>query len=208
MKRKTFGMLLVILSSFALVNCGQSSGNAPSISSGSSGGDGDGGGGTTACNPCKIFATSATYQGDFGYFLGSIAAADQACASDTNKPSDGSTYKALIMSPSRSLTTDWVLHPSTTYVRADGTTVITSTGTDGKLDTLNFSNSITGTSTYFWTGIKTGWVANTSASCDTWGDGTSSFSGAVGNGSSTGYASIGGTAKACDSSYGFYCVQQ
>lgn len=206
MNNKTIGKLLVILSSFALVHCGQSSGNAPSISGDSTGG---GGGSSGACNPCKIFTTSSTYQGDFGLTANSsAAAADAACSRDSNKPNDGSTYKALFMSPTRDLSSDWVLHPNTTYVRADGTTVITSTDSSGKLDTLNFTNSISATADYYWTGIKTGWATNMTSNCDLWGDGTNSFTGAVGNGSSTGYASVGATGKTCDNSYGFYCVQQ
>ena len=202
MKRQMMMKAFFILNCLILANCGQTSGNAPGLSSN------DGGGGnTSACNPCKIFGTAATYQGDFAYFHGSIAASDNACATDANKPNDGSTYKALIMSGSRTLTNDWVLHANTAYQRVDGT-AIGSTDTDGKLITTPLTNSITGTADNFWTGIKTGWVANTTANCDTWGDGTSSFMGTIGSGNSTGYTSIGGATRSCDNAYKFYCVQQ
>lgn len=205
MNRQMMIKALFILNCFILASCGQSSGNAPSLSSDSGGG---GGSSPTACNPCKMFVTSTTMQGDFAYFQGTISAADGHCASDSNNPRDGSTYKAFIMVGSnRNLTTNWVLHANTAYQRVDGTP-IASSDSNSKLDITNLSNTITATSQYYWTGIKTGWIENTSSNCDTWTDGTSASAGSVGRGDGTGYSVVGGVSRSCDNLFGFLCVQQ
>ena len=205
MNKKLMINAFFIFSGLVLASCGQSSGNAPSISSqtGGGGSGGSGGGGSTACNPCKIFGTAVQYSGD----ILAVGSADNYCASDANKPSGTSTYKVLYIDPGyRDLSTNWILHTNTAYVRPDGTAIGT-TDSSGKLPNP-LTNSITGqTSTYYWTGISASWTGSTS-NCADFTDGSNGSVGIVGRGDFLTIAAVSATGKTCDNSYSLYCVEQ
>lgn len=201
---KNFYKGLVLVGSLALASCGQSDGY------GTTGSGGNGGASSVTCNPCRIFSTNSTSQGNFG----SADAADAVCAADSNKP-NSSTYRAIVVAPDRSINSaTWPIKSGVTYVRADGSTTI-STGDSSGFLTLPLTNSvITTSSTYHWSGIEIAGaptMAPSTNNCNNWSSNSNSDDGATGTGSLTasyGWVGMNSTGRDCDQSYRFYCVEQ
>lgn len=161
--------------------------------------------GLSSCNPCTIFVTSVNTAPAAG-----VAGMDALCM--TQKPVDApsapaGTYRALVMAEdgSRSLTSNWVLHPSTPYTSyANGP--IGTTDAMARMPAA-LSNNIGTVSTYVWTGINaTGWTAFPSATCTSW---TGSGNGRYGDAGATDATAFSLNNTLCSSSpYYLYCVQQ
>lgn len=156
----------------------------------------------------RMFLSAKTNTGVFGVSeSAAIVAADAICNADANKPVGSGTYKALLVNSSRIACTtpfcsggnaehtDWVLSPTTQYVRTDGTSIGTSdanglfTTFDHQISAYNNDQPWIGLSFYLdWT-IQTddpdnsnfycnGWVSS-SGYGGAWAPNESDFSGAV-----------------------------
>lgn len=176
------------------------------------------------CNPCKMFVTATSVQGNFG----SASMADLICANDVNKPNDGDTYKALIaygngsrracttancMTGGKSENTDWVLHASTSYTRVDGTAIATTDGA-GIITSFPIANAVSTTAAIeAWTGFTnaTAWTSAAADNCTNWtsvsGSAPPSGSSGIVN-STTNFNSVFAFTYNCNQSKRFICVQQ
>lgn len=129
----------------------------------------------------KIFVTAVNRNGN----LGGISGADAICASDANKPSGGSTYKAMVVDGSTRVActsnncatsgtsehVNWVLLPSTRYVRASDSQDIGTTTSNGVFTSLTGSYAATGGNSganRLWTGFDGNWVADNTRDCSNW----------------------------------------
>lgn len=194
---KILGSLTLVL----LTGCGKDEGYAPGSASVA--------GGTVAppCTTCRIFVTASAYDGN----LGGPAGADAKCMVDANKPVGGSAYKALVMASGvRSLTLDWVMKPSRTYFRPDGSTAIATTTVNGDFSTL--TNPFGGAALFAHTGFGSPnpWtVSSTNFNC------LGYTSNSAANYSNVGYVDnaslsygVGGGGQPCNDPHRLYCVEQ
>lgn len=166
---------------------------------------------------CMIFATAANATVNAG-----IAGLDTNCSSDTRKPSNGRTFKALVSDGTnrRACTNancstgtgehlDWVLKPSKEYRRIDGTTVIGTTTANGVFSfplTNVFQTTITGTNSIV-TGLNTNWTSNANDCADwTTNAGGTSTSFAVHDDLTS--ASLSAGTQACNNVSKVVCVEQ
>jgi hypothetical protein len=178
-------------------------------------------------NVYRVFVSSATHNGNFatGYSNG-ILGADAFCNSDSNK-TDNVTFKAMMVDSGgnrRACSTqncgggvseniNWVLKPSSTYVRASDNQSIFSTNTSGIFVFGTLTNSF-GTGLSYWTGFSSGgsneWVASATNNCSNWGSSSSGGSARVGDGSSTSYTSLVnvGLTLTCNNLGRVVCVEQ
>jgi len=164
-------------------------------------------------NDSSVSAVSKTYKifvtaGDHTGSVGGVTAVDAICMADTNKPADTSTYKALLGSSTRQApSTDWPLKASTTYVRADGTTVIGIT-TAGSVFSFPLTNAIDPSVFNVWTGLNPDWSPDTN-NCSEWTSAASGVAAGSGLAEDTSDLSIGaGDSLNCASTIAFYCVEQ
>ena len=174
---------------------------------------------TAAATFKKIYVTDLSYTADLssGGMANEIVVADGFCASDTNKPSGGGTYKAMIVSSLRVACTtancgggtgehtDWVLAPSTEYRQADGTTVIGTTTANGVF-TFPLTNAV-GASAIVMTGLNTDWTSATD-NCTDW---STSVAGdyVAGEASSTSNTFLNnGSLESCATVRPLICVEQ
>ncbi len=151
----------------------------------------------------RIFVTSVSTNGFLGA-LGGIAGADALCAGDANNPGGG-IFKAMIMSPSRHLSLDWVLQPDTKYYRTDGTTFIGQTG-PAKIFIFPLSNQIETSLHQVWTGMD-GAGNPHSDNCNGWTD-DGGFMGARGNSNSLNTEVYNNSSDPCNMPLKLYCVEQ
>nr|WP_269155358.1 DUF1554 domain-containing protein [Leptospira mtsangambouensis] len=169
---------------------------------------------------CKIFATAAT-----AIKTGGISGFDNQCQNDTNKPSGGGTYKALASdgvnrracstancSTGVSENIGWVLKPNKEYRRKDGTTVIGTTNASG-IFTFPLTNSMEIISNLVVTnGIATGFVSDWTSSANDCLDWTSNAGGnlsTTGTWTSTNSGAIdGGGTSGCSNTHMLVCVEQ
>ncbi|TDY72643.1 uncharacterized protein DUF1554 [Leptospira meyeri] len=177
--------------------------------------------GTCATNGfCKMFATAGAATKNAG-----IAGLDNNCQTDTNKPSGGGTYKALVTdgvnrkacttancSGGTSEHIGWVLKPNKEYRRKDGTTVIGTTTANGVfsfpltnsveiLANLVITNGIV-------TGMNADWTSNAS-DCLDWTTNAGGNSTTFGTWDSTGSGLIGGVGTSgCSNVHMLVCVEQ
>lgn len=117
-------------------------------------------------NAYRIFVTASTYDGNLmGTSTDGPSGADSKCNSDSNKPTDGSTYKAVLTDvnnrnacvtnancTSSTENINWAMRANSAYARIDGTALF-STNTAGIYIFGSMSNSFGGGQ--FWTGIST-----------------------------------------------------
>lgn len=96
----------------------------------------------TSCSAgyCKMFVSLANATLNAG-----VSGLDSQCASDTNKPSGGATYKAMVADGTNRIActtpncatggtsehTNWIFKPNKEYRRSDGTTIIGTTTANG-----------------------------------------------------------------------------
>lgn len=174
-------------------------------------------------NAYRIFVTSSTYDGNLigSATLGSTGA-DAKCNADGNKPSDGSTYKAMITDvtnrsacsvsvncASSSENIDWVLKANSAYARTDGTPLFT-TNSAGIFVFGVMTNSFSGGGQY-WTGISTvsQWMPSGGGNnCNKWTSNSGGLNGNYGDGAVTSYTAIAIAASACSALKSILCAEQ
>lgn len=169
------------------------------------------------CTNCRIFISSIVSTGA----VNGIAGADAICASDSNKPTQA-TYKAILVDGTtrRACTTanctnpaeniNWVLHPNTAYVQADGTTAIFTTNSAGifNFQSDTASNGINATLTAVWTGLNNNWTDTATYNCTSWTSSSNGDSGFTGQSNSTSQGLIAFSTNGCDTTAPFYCAEQ
>ncbi|EPG66178.1 DUF1554 domain-containing protein [Leptospira wolffii] len=143
------------------------------------------GGSCSTTGPCKVFVIAAT-KADVG---GGLSGLDSQCNSDSNKPSGGGTYKALVVDGTNRVActsancatsgtsehVDWVLRANKKYVQSDGTTVIGTTTSKGIFSfplSNPFQTTVSGTNLTV-TGLNTNWTSG-SNNCTGWSTASSS----------------------------------
>ncbi len=166
-------------------------------------------------NEFVIFATSTTTMGN----TGGIAGADAICNADANRPFTSSTYKAFLVDGAarRACTSkdcqtsgngehiNWVLAPSTSYYRANGSTLIETTTAVATFN-FNMSAAITGSGVSYFTGIKPDYTTDGGNYCASW-TGTGGH-GKIGTGNETGSKAISNNNQNCNDSFALLCVEQ
>ena len=180
----------------------------------------------------KTFVTAATFTGDIkaaGGQATGIASADYLCMNDTNTPTDGSTYKAMLVDGTVRVACgsgnyncsdgtigqkDWVFKPNTTYTQSDGTTPIFTTDANGVFDfgealTNTLTNSFDISASTYYTGLLGDWTLNVEGMCLYWakGDFGPGGIGSYGLGDQTNYSSIAGS-DSCEYFRRLICVEQ
>lgn len=161
----------------------------------------------------RTFVSSAASIGN----LGGIAGADAVCNSDAAKPSitpniykamivDGTTRKASTTTNAGDGQIDWVLLPSTSYFRTNGTTQIMTTNANGIFPFGTLTNSFETAAIPYWTGLNTNWTTSANT-CSNWS--SMAGNGQVGQATPTTNASISGASSPCNGAVPFLlCVQQ
>lgn len=149
----------------------------------------------------KIFITQSPVTGNFG----GPAMADGRCATDPQKPTG--TFRALVADGTDRVGTpgiqnDWVLKPSLTYARLDGTVIGTTNAS--AVFTFPLSAPISPTPDIVWTGIAANWAAG--SDCGKWT--SQAVTGSVGESSSVTVTAFTQSAPTCNLSYKLICVQQ
>lgn len=181
------------------------------------------------CTTCKMFvtnngSTANTYTP--GTSFSSVNAADALCASNAAFLSYAGTYKAVIVDgiQRRACTSincansglaeqiDWVLHPSTSYVQANGGAAIATTSSTGVFAT-NLTGLISAITSGYWTGISesgswswqtsantcSGWTTNSAASSASYGVSTWTDARAI---------AISSAIAACNTANSLLCTEQ
>ena len=155
----------------------------------------------------KIFITASSFTGN----LGGVSGADSLCNSDANKP-DASIYSALLFATTRTFSAGWPLLPNTPYYRDDGTTLISTTDSSGRLMAAG-SNSPSDTRIdKAWTGMRLDpWcstLSNCTWTCGDWTNGSSGWGDTGRDFLSDAYYSFANTNSGCSTPRYLYCVQQ
>ena len=179
---------------------------------------------TTVTVTKRVFVTALTYDGDLdtNNDTNAMPEADAFCMGDANYPATG-TFKAMLVEGTnrRACTTancsggtaehiDWVLKPTTAYVRAVGGLVIMTTNANGVFPFGTLTNSMGAGGATYWTGLAADWTVDAKI-CTGW---TSNAGGAnqgnKGLESSTSSLSVGGAGglPQCNNTYTLLCVEQ
>lgn len=161
-----------------------------------------------------LFVTDAGSTGN----LGGVSGADARCNASPVKPAGTGPYKAMLVDGSARVActsalcgaggvsehVDWVLQPSTDYVRPDGTAIGTTTS-------VGIFTSVTvgvGTNnSEVWTGLSSSWTG--SSNCGSWTDGTGGALGNIGLADDTSTGLIAMYLQYCDrTNVLIYCAEQ
>jgi hypothetical protein len=171
----------------------------------------------------RIFGTSSTHDGDFDSGSGGIAGADAFCMADSNKPASG-TYKAMLVDgTSRVACTssfcsssgvaehvDWVMAPSTMYVRGDETPVgVTNSAGVFAFPVIASIGDVGFPSGKTWTGMdydQRNWKYRSGCTCSGWT--STSGNGCYGSNNDSNDNMIDYLYDACSGSYRLFCVEQ
>lgn len=171
-----------------------------------------------AASVYRIFITAATYNGN----LGGVSGADTKCDTDSVRPNDGSTYRALVVdnsSTSRRACTssncvnpaenlNWAFKSNTQYVRSSDSTAIMTTNSAGVFPFGTLNNSFTsGATVSYWTGLRNDWQSS-SNDCSDWTNSSSGLNGRTGDSSATDSTSIRNNTPACNTQWYLLCVEQ
>jgi len=148
--------------------------------------------------------------------------ADQKCMSDSLKPDSQTIWKAMISAGSlrracqvdncgisgSGENIDWVLRPSTNYIRAADNQLIGTTSTAG-IFVFNTLNPFGTGSDPVWTGLESAprWTPNTFLNCNSWTEG-STGEGQIGSPASNSVFAISNGPWTCNSAARLYCVEQ
>jgi hypothetical protein len=167
------------------------------------GATGSGSKGGTVGDGDYIYVTDSKYSGD----LNGVSGADGHCNSnDANKPSGAGSFKALIVTPARSVAVgDWPLKANQQYIRGGDRLIIGKT-TAGKIFNFPLSVSFGTTGTAVWTGMNTSYTAATS--CTNFTDGTVGTQGTFGTANSKSNTAISSGVTPCTTQYSLICVEQ
>lgn len=181
---------------------------------------------------CYVFATSATFDGDFGGGQSGHHAACQAAADTAGGVFAGRVWRAWITDFSGpGNPSNWPTFSSFPYILRDGTQIASSFEDlielpgilDNPIDQDEFGNPLVGT-TLVWTNTNVRGdrqtIIGTSSftdTCDNWNDNSSGRTGSVGNANSvddawttcnTTACGSPGLDRGCDNSYRLYCFEQ
>ena len=218
MKHSKVVSIFLMVTAFAVSSCGKvldgNTSDGVSLEQAAREGDAGSGGGSSVCTTCKIFVTASGFTGS----LGGVAGADAKCMSDANYPGHG-TYKAMIVDGSSRVActsancsggtsehTDWVLHPTTSYTRVDGTQI--GTTTSAGIFSFPLSASISTVGNWTLTGLAATWTANGSR-CLNWTSGVHAQLGQAGFSDHTDSGTIASATIFCDfATAGLFCVEQ
>jgi hypothetical protein len=168
----------------------------------------------------RIFLTADVVSPIFGSGSAGMSAADAVCNDSTApaKPTDGGTFKALIVGSTRKACTtadcgggasenlDWVLAPNTAYYQHDGSDkdLIGTTNAKGIFD-FPLTAAFGSYSATVITGLNTDWT-NSTDNCTDWNSGIANYS--IGSSSATGSTSISNSTVSCGDSNRLMCVEQ
>ncbi|HBS06640.1 MAG TPA: hypothetical protein DEA96_16845 [Leptospiraceae bacterium] len=150
---------------------------------------------------------------------GGISALDSQCSSDSNKPSGGGTYKAMVADGTNRIActtancsggtgehTDWVLKPSKTYQRSDGTTIGTTTA-NGVFSfplTAAISTTVVGTNSTV-TGLNNDWTSSAN-DCSNFSSAGANTSNGLHDSTSNNLLTVG--SSGCGNTMKIICVEQ
>jgi hypothetical protein len=166
-----------------------------------------------------IYITAATYSGDMAPGATGIAGADAECNSAANLTTAGltttGTYKALLVDGTARVAcinanctptnagdfVDWVFEANTNYYRANGTTLIQTSGAN-RLLPFNLLNAMGAGSV--WTGLSPSWT--TGVTCTAWT--TTAGTGAFGDAGSSTITALESASFGCTNTFNLACVQQ
>ncbi|MCB1323987.1 MAG: DUF1554 domain-containing protein [Spirochaetales bacterium] len=169
----------------------------------------------------RMFVSTTTTTG----FMSGIANGDGICQTDANTNGLSGTYKAMIANgvgtlrrASLSANTgdgqlDWVLRANTVYYRSDGSTIISTTGSNALLS-VPLQNSISSGAGQYWSGMNADWTTGVDSCADSGAEGWTFVGAGAGNGdvgdvSATSTAAIRTTSVACSTGGLFLvCVEQ
>jgi hypothetical protein len=162
-----------------------------------------------ACNPCRVFVTSTTHQGD----LGGLAGADAICQARAGEAGLPGTYLAWLSDDAASPATRFPTHSAGPYELVDGTTIADDWAdlTSGDLDApinLTETGGSPGDESEAWTHTEADGTASFGVPCNNWTSNSSEDYAAAGTVSATGaeWTRFGG--DRCQFSDHLYCVQQ
>ncbi|MBL0266629.1 MAG: IPT/TIG domain-containing protein [Leptospiraceae bacterium] len=119
---------------------------------------------TIACNPCRIFITATTSNGN----LGGVTGAQAKCDADANKPTTG-TFKVYLKASNG--TSSGNIVKDVKYTRVDGTVIVNTAFAGGYLvdpnlpSSTNVTNTISTTSSTAWIGYS---GTSTGGNCVNW----------------------------------------
>lgn len=140
-----------------------------------------------------------------------VTGADELCDESAAKPNQ-SRYKALLVDGSARVAApgsqvDWVLRPDRNYYRANGTTLVGKTTSEG-LFTFPLANRLQTAGTYVWTGLAANWQL-AADDCARWTSvSTTTVKGQVGQSSGETSAFLAAAQQTCGSVASLYCVEQ
>lgn len=179
------------------------------------------------CNPCQIFVMTNAITGQIDSNLNGnfTEEADSLCSQDSL--ANNGFYKAMLVgvngrracmtpdcSNGISEHNDWVIYPSTQYVRAiDGQPIATSITTAGIFSAgVSLLNSTNPAIFNYWTGLNTTWevagqACNQGIPTISWAS-TASVDGVAGDSTSTGSNAWSASNSACSTSLGLLCIEQ
>lgn len=161
----------------------------------------------------RMFVTANSYNGN----LGGVTGADSLCNADTNKPNDGSTYKAVITDATNrvacsnancTLATEnvnWVIGANLNYIRASDAATLFTSNSAGIFSFGSITNSFDTSSNKYWTGLNANWTSNGSH-CSLWAN--TGGSGMVGNGNQTNNNAISQNTQGCSGTQNLLCAEQ
>lgn len=163
----------------------------------------------------RLFVTSSTTNGN----MGGVTGADTLCSSDANKPTDGGTYKAVLVDASLNRRAcasgnctvaagnniSWALGANLTYLRSSDGTVIFTTNSAGIFAFGTASASVDTGSNQYFTGLNSDWTLNGSH-CTSWTSNTGS--GRIGSSDQTGSTMIENGGSGCNTSKNLLCAEQ
>lgn len=129
---------------------------------------------TVTCSQRVMFLSDTTYDGNLqGAAISGVVGADAKCAADPQCPA-GFVCKAMLgatliqertacttanCSGGPSEHVDWVLLPSTAYVRPDGSTVVGITNENAIFE-FDLNNGLSDTQQFAWTGLNRDWTTH------------------------------------------------
>lgn len=162
----------------------------------------------------RLFVTSSSYNGN----LGGPTGADTKCNADSNKPADGSTYKAVLSDAASRMAcstanctlvsenVNWPLGANLTYLRStDGSAVFISNSAGIFIfGTLTAPVESSGSNDY-WTSINANWTS-IGSHCSGWT--ASTGSGRVGTSDQTNSNAIFSGSSGCSNSNRLLCAEQ
>lgn len=166
----------------------------------------------TPAGPKFIFQSSTPVTGS----LGGVPGADAICNADGLKPANSGTYKAMVVVTGvrvASVTAnagdgqiDWVLRPNQSYIRPDGTPIMTTNASGIYIWGADWPASVGTNGNAIWTGLMADWRVD-GTRCSNWTDNISTFGRYATANAVNSMAILSGSLH-CSNTGNLYCVQQ